>query len=117
MVDILVPIAATTMMVLFVDQVRRLISHAILNGTIRRAMEKHPASTPLLIAKLEQRRPWSEGLVGWIFVAFGVALGLGSLFEDTEARAAGLQVAGVTLTVGIAVLLYVRRLARNTPHT
>ena len=96
-VEILIPIAAFGFFVMIVDQVRRLIGHWVLNGTIRRALEKDPASVPLLIDKLGSRDPMPIGLPGWVLLVTGVLVGvMNALAEqpDTEgwqaAAAAGL---------------------------
>lgn len=106
MIEIVLPISVLAMLVLLVDQIRQLISHAILNGTIRRAIEKDPASLPLLIAKLEQRSRWPGSLAGWIMVVGGVAFTVASFFENGADRDLAIQLGTVSIILGVGVLAY-----------
>lgn len=102
-VAIVVPIAVFVLLFLVVDQFRRLVGQAVLNGTIRKALDKDPASVPLLIEKLETRNPMPISLVGWVFLVLG-ALSLGALgmtgSRDAEEWAGGV----LPLGIGAAIL-------------
>ena len=116
MLDVVLPISVLAMLLLFVDQFRRLISHAILNRTIRRAMEKDPASVPFLIAKLEPRGRWPGALAGWIMLLGGIALAVAAVFEDTTERNEALQLAAILLVVGVGALVCAWFVERATPR-
>ena len=116
MLELLLPIAVLAILLLFVDQLRRLFSHAILNRTIRKAMETDPASAPLLIAKLEPRRPWPDALFGWIMLIGGIALAAAGLFEDANDQGETFQVAAIAGVLGVGVLIYSWFVQRATPN-
>lgn len=63
MVNLILPIGVLAMLLLLVAQVRRLIEMAMLNRTIRRAMELNPENVPVLVEKLELPRT-PDALVG-----------------------------------------------------
>ena len=115
MLDIVLPIAVLAILLLFVDQLRRLISHAILNRTIRKAMELDPASVSLLVAKLEPRSRWPDALAGWIMLIGGIALAVAGAFEGPKARAETFEVAAVIAIVGLGILAYSWFIERTTP--
>jgi len=115
MLEVVLPLAVLGILLLFVDQIRRLISHAILNRTIRRAMETDPASARLLIAKLEPRHRWPDALAGWIILLAGTALAVAAAFEDGTARAETFQVAAVAIVLGVGILGYSWFVNRSTP--
>lgn len=115
MLDVVLPIAVLAILLLFVDQLRRLISHAIVNGTIRQALKSDPASVPLLVAKLENGRHLPGTLVGWVMIAGASALAVAALFESTEESRATFEVAAIAGVVGIFILGYVRWVERTAP--
>jgi len=106
MLEVVLPVSVLAIMLMFVDQIRRLVAHAILNSTIRKAMEKDPASVPLLVNKLELRRRASDGLIGVILLLGGLALGVAGLFETADDRLATFQVASIAAVIGTGVLIY-----------
>jgi hypothetical protein len=106
--EIFAPLGAFFMIAVVVALITRLIATAMLNKTIREALRSHPESVPLLVAKLEARQPWADSLLGWIFLAFSVAIVGLALFEEPYARTRMLQAAVVPVVVGLTVLLYVR---------
>jgi len=114
MLELVLPVAVLAMMLIFVDQVRQLISHAILNRTIRKAMDIDPASAPLLIAKLELRRRWPDVLAGWVLLVGGVALAVAALFETPSDQSETLQVAAFLAILGAGVLIYTWFVHRKT---
>ena len=107
-VELLVPIAAFVMIVVTLSLFTGLISTAILNKTIREGMRSHPESVPALIAKLDERQPWADALLGWIMLAAAAGLVLLSLFEDYDERREMMQAAVIPVVIGVTVLLYVR---------
>lgn len=115
MVEIVIPIAVLAMLLLFVAQIRRLISHAILNRTIRKALELDPASAHLLIEKLEPRPRLPDGLVGWIILVGSVALAMAGLFEAAGGRQDMFQVAAIGTAIGAGILIYAWWVERSTP--
>ena len=106
MYELVETISVLAILLLFIDQIRQLISHAILNGTIRRAIEKDPASLPLLIAKLEPRSRWPGSLAGWIMVVGGVAFAVAAFFENGTDRDDAIQLGTVSIILGVGVLAY-----------
>jgi quinol-cytochrome oxidoreductase complex cytochrome b subunit len=109
MVELFVPIAAFMTMAVMVGLITRLIATGMLNRTIREAMRSDPGSVPLLAQRLEARQPWADSLLGWIFLAFALALlVLGLLEADPERRPDMLKSAVIPAIVGAAVLLYIR---------
>ncbi|MEA3031057.1 MAG: hypothetical protein QOG13_2382 [Sphingomonadales bacterium] len=105
-VAMFVPFGVFAMITISVTLVCRLIATASLNKTIREALRSDPGSVPVLAARLEARQPWADSLLGWIFLAFAVALvGIG-LFERGDDQRAIFQAAVVPVVVGITVLLY-----------
>ena len=109
MVELFVPIAAFMMIVLVVSLTTRLIATGMLNRTIREAMRSDPGSIPLLAERLDARQPWGDALLGWIFIAFAVALLLlGALETDPERQSDMMRASVVPTIVGITILLYTR---------
>ncbi|HEX8533459.1 MAG TPA: hypothetical protein VF662_04770 [Allosphingosinicella sp.] len=109
MVELFVPIAAFMMIVLVVSLTTRLIATGMLNRTIREAMRSDPGSIPLLAERLDSRQPWGDALLGWIFIAFAVALLLlGALETDPERQSDMMRASVVPIIVGITILLYTR---------
>jgi drug/metabolite transporter (DMT)-like permease len=106
MYELVETISVLAILLLFIDQIRQLISHTILNGTIRRAIEKDPASLPLLIAKLEPRSRWPGSLAGWIMVVGGVAFAVAAFFENGADRDDAIQLGTVSIVLGVGVLAY-----------
>jgi hypothetical protein len=105
-IALLVPFGVFAMITVTVALVCRLLATASLNKTIREALRSDPGSVPVLAARLEARQPWADALLGWIFLAFAVALvGIG-LFEEGDDRREIFQAAVVPVVVGITVLIY-----------
>ncbi|WP_199038984.1 hypothetical protein [Sphingomonas mollis] len=102
-------------MLLFAVQVRKLISHMILHGTVRRALKTDPESARLLIAKLEPESRLSAGLLGWIMVVAGAAIGIATAFGPADERSGNWQIAAVSVIVGAGVLAYLWWARRNSP--
>ena len=115
MVELFVPLGLFFMIAVSVALLTRLIATAMLNKTIREALRTDPGSVPLLAQKLEARQPWADALLGWIFLAFAVALGLLALFEEGGDRQEMLKAAAVAVVVGATVLLYVHFARPRTP--
>ncbi|MCU6454729.1 hypothetical protein LPN01_11640 [Sphingomonas sp. A2-49] len=101
---------------MIVAQVRRLIAHAILNRTIRKALVVDPLSARLLIEKIEPRPRWPDALAGWIAVLAGVAIGVAGVLSAAAERAEALQLAAVSLALGVAILSYAWWVERATPR-
>ena len=107
MVEIFVPMAGMLMLVSMLALVTRAIAAVALNRTIREALRTDPGSVPILAERLEPRPLWGDYLLGWIFVAFTVALILLAITDrDPEARSDMLRSAIVPAIVGITVLAY-----------
>lgn len=117
MVELFVPIAAIMGFTVMVSLFLRLIATAMLNRTIREAMRSDPGSVPSLVQKLDARQPWADSLLGWILLAFALALLVLALMEgDAEVRTDMLKAVVVPTIVGAVVLLYTRVAARQAPH-
>src|SRR5690349_18699512 len=116
MLEVILPIAILALMLVFVDQMRRLLAHAILNGTIRKAIEKDPASVPLLVGQLEQGRSSAGMLVGVILLVGGVALGVAGLFEESGERIDVFQIAAIAAVLGAGAITYKLVQGRNKPR-
>lgn len=115
MVEIVLPVTVLAMLLVFVAQIRRLVSHAILNRTIRKALDCDPVSARLLIGKLEPRPRWPDGLVGWIIVVASVALAMAGLFATADERQNIFQIAVIGVAIGAGILLYAWWVERSTP--
>ena len=111
--EIFVPLGLFFMLAVVAHFVARLIATAMLNKTIREALKSHPESVPLLAAKLEARQPWADALLGWIFLAFAVAIAGLALFEDNHVRLRMLQAAVIPVVVGLTVLIYCQLAGRG----
>ena len=111
MVQLFVPMAAFAMVVVSLGLVTRLIATAMLNRTIREAIRSDAGSVPLLVEKLEQRQPWADELLGWIFLAFALGMVLLGMFENADDRREIFQAAIIPVLVGVTVLLYCRLMA------
>ena len=107
MVEIFVPMAGMLMLVAMLALVTRVVAAVSLNRTIREALRTDPGSVPILAERLEARPLWGDYLLGWIFIAFTVALILLALTDrDADVRADMLRSAIVPAIVGITVLGY-----------
>lgn len=106
--EVFIPLGLFAMITVSVALVCRLIATASLNKTIREALRSDPGSVPVLTGRLEARQPWADALLGWIFLAFAVAIGALALFEEGERQREMLQAAVVPAVVGLTVLIYVR---------
>lgn len=115
MSDVVLPLGVLAILLMVVAHVRRLVAHAILNRTIRKALEIDPPSARLLIAKLEPRPRWPDGLAGWIMLVAGVAIGAAGIFAPHEERTDIVQIATVSLVTGAGILLYAWWVERSTP--
>lgn len=109
--EIFAPLGAFVMITVVISFITRLIATAILNRTIREAIRSDPASVPLLAAKLEQRQPWADELLGWIMIAFAAGIVLIGLFEQDYDRSELFQSAIIPAIVGVVVLVYCRLMA------
>lgn len=116
MLDAVIPLGVLALMLMFVAQVRRLLSHAILNRTIRKALEVDPPSAHLLIEKIDPRPRWPDALAGWIMVVAGLALGAVAIFAAATERAEALQFAAISVVVGGGILFYAWWVERATPR-
>ena len=113
--EFLVPLGLFFMITVSVALLTRLIATGMLNRTIREALRSDPGSVPKLADKLEARQPWADALLGWIFLAFAVALvGLG-LFEEGDGRQEIFKAAVVPVVVGVTVLVYCYLARPRTP--
>lgn len=108
LMETVVPLGAFAMLTISVALLTRLIATGMLNRTIREALRGDPGNVKLLADKLEQRQPWADALLGWIFLALAVAIVLLALFEHGEERMDMFQVAVVPLIIGVTVIAYVR---------
>ena len=115
--EVFVPLGAFVMIVVSVSLLTRLIATAMLNRTIREALRSDPGSVPLLADKLEQRQPWADELLGWIMLAFAVAIVLLGLFEDHYEQRDMFQAAIIPAVIGLVVLAYCRLMATRTRPT
>jgi hypothetical protein len=115
MVEVVVPLGVLAILLMFAAQVRRLISHAILDRTIRKALEVDPPSAHLLIEKLEPRARWPDGLSGWIMVVAGFAFGVAGLIVQTDEHTDVLQIAIISIVTGVGILVYAWWVERSTP--
>jgi hypothetical protein len=113
--EILIPLGLFFMITMSVALLTRLVATAMLNKTIREALRSDPGSVPMLADKLEARQPWADSLLGWIFLAFAVALAGLAFFEDGDERLALLKATVVPVVIGVTVLLYVRFAQPRTP--
>jgi hypothetical protein len=105
--EVFVPMAGMLMIVSMVALATRVIAAASLNRTIREALRSDPGSVPILAERLEARPLWGDYLLGWILIAFTVALVLLGLTDrDAEARSDMLRGAIVPAIVGATVLVY-----------
>jgi hypothetical protein len=111
--EIFAPLGAFFMVAVVVAFITRLIATAMLNKTIREALKSHPESVPLLASRLEARQPWADALLGWIFLAFAVAIVGLALFEDPYDRTQMLKAAVIPVVVGLTVLLYCQIAGRD----
>jgi hypothetical protein len=107
-VELFIPLGLFFMITVSVALLLRLFATAMLHKTIREAMRSDPGSVPMLAGKLEARQPWADALLGWIFLAFAVALVGLALFEEVDDRREMFQMAVVPVVIGLTILLYVR---------
>ncbi|MFA9199693.1 MAG: hypothetical protein ACEQR8_00695 [Cypionkella sp.] len=115
MVELFVPLGGMAMLAVIVALVTRLIGTGLLHGTIRRALRDNPDAVPRLVEQLDRSQPWADALLGWIFIAFAVALVVLGLTEpDGDDRSELLRAALLPAIVGVFVLAFVR-FARKTP--
>jgi hypothetical protein len=116
MAELFVPISAMAMFAVIIGLITRLIATGMHHKTLRQAMRDDPSSVPMLAERLDSRLPWADGLLGWIFIAFAVALILLGLTEgDLENRSEALRAAIVPAVIGVFVLAYVRFARKGTP--
>lgn len=116
MLDAVTPLGVLAIMLMFVVQVRRLFAHAILNRTIRKALEIDPSSARLLIDKLDPRPRWPDALAGWIMVVAGFAFGTAGLFSTATERTDALQLSAISVVIGSGILSYAWWVERATPR-
>ncbi|MGQ0558663.1 MAG: hypothetical protein ACT4OE_03630 [Sphingosinicella sp.] len=108
LVELVVPLGAFMMIFLVASAFTRLFESAMLNKTIREALRSDPGSVKPLAARLEARQPWADALLGWVFVALGVALPGLALFEESGEWVDMVRAAFLAFVVGGTTLLYVR---------
>ena len=84
--------------------------------TIRKAIEKDPASVPLLVGQLEQGRSSAGMLVGVILLVGGVALGVAGLFEESGERIDVFQIAAIAAVLGAGAITYKLVQGRDKPR-
>ncbi len=109
MVELFVPIAAFLSFTVICALITGLIATGMLNKTIREAVRSNPESVPLLAQHLEARQRWADTLLGWIFLAFALALlVLGAIEHDPESQSEMFRASVVPIIVGVSVLLYTR---------
>lgn len=106
MVEIIIPLGALAWLAFLFVQLCRLISHATLNRTIRKALDADPASARLLIDKLEPRARTSAGLIGWTTLVGGVAIGAIGVVNPSEAPGDSGPIAVAGIVFGLGLLLY-----------
>ena len=107
MVELFVPMTAMLSFAVIIALITRLIATGMLHRTIREAMRTDPGSVPLLAGRLEARQPWADAMLGWIFIAFAVALALLGVTEpDASDREDMLRGVIVPLIIGVTVLLF-----------
>jgi len=105
--EVFIPIAAILTFAVIVSLITRLIATAMHQRTIREAMRTDPGSVPLLVERLEARQPWADAMLGWIFVAFTVAVVLLAVTDsDPIDRREMLRAAIVPLVIGLTVLAF-----------
>ncbi|MFK3889257.1 hypothetical protein [Sphingomonas sp. NPDC079357] len=102
-------------MSLMFAQVCRLISQAILNRTVRKALDVDPASARLLIEKIEPRARSNAGLIGWVMVVAGIAIGALGIIEKAEDYSDSMPIAAVSVITGMGILLYTWWVGRSVP--
>lgn len=115
MVEIVLPLGALAFMSLMFAQVCRLISQAILNRTVRKALDVDPASARLLIEKIEPRARSNAGLIGWVMVVAGIAIGALGIIEKAEDYSDSMPIAAVSVITGMGILLYTWWVGRSIP--
>ncbi len=115
MVEIVLPLGALAFMSLMFAQVCRLISQAILNRTVRKALDVDPASARLLIEKIEPRARSNAGLIGWVMVVAGIAIGALGIIEKAEDYSDSMPIAAVSVITGMGILLYTWWVGRSVP--
>lgn len=109
MVELFVPLGGMVMLAVMLALITRLIATGLHHGTIRRAMRDSPEAVPLLVDRLEERLPWADALLGWLLIAFALALVVLGVTEPEEAeRTEMLRAAIIPTILGVVVLLFVR---------
>ncbi|MGZ3171704.1 MAG: hypothetical protein ACXWJC_01310 [Croceibacterium sp.] len=106
--ELVVLVLSFGFMIAVVDQIRRLIGHAILNRTIRIAPEKDPASAPALIAKLDGRNPIPIALPGVVTLALGLVFGVAAVYSGEREFEAWMLI-GALIVIGGVILGWDRR--------
>ena len=113
--EVFVPLALFFMITVSVGLLCRLVATGMLHRSIREGLRSNSAHVPQLVDKLEARQPWADALLGWIFLAFAVALVGLALFEDPDDRIELFKAAVIPVVVGVTVLLYVQFARPKTP--
>lgn len=113
--EIFVPLGAFLMIIVVIGLITRLFATFMLNRTIREALRSDPGSVPLLAARLEQRQPWADELLGWILLAFAAGIVLIGLLGQDYDRREIFQAAIIPALIGIVVLVYCRLMAPKAP--
>ena len=112
--ELFVPIAVFMSMTVMLSLITRLIATGMLNRTIREALRSDPGSVPVLAGRLEARQPWADSLLGWIFLAFALALLVFGLMEPDEDRRGDLLRAVVLPAIVGATIFAYTHFARRT---
>ena len=106
--EMVVMVALFAALALSFVYVLRLINTAILHKTVRRAVDRDPASAEGLLHQLAQPRPTSgDDRLAVILVAVGIAMAAGSVIaiDDTAPLRVGIAASLFPLLVGAALWL------------
>ena len=107
MVELFVPLGLFVMITVCVSFVTRLIATGSLHKTLREAIRSDPASVPILAARLDERQPWADALLGWLFLTFAVVLAALAFFEYEPERTRMLKAAVIPAVLGVVTLVYI----------
>lgn len=109
MESIAVIIIVFSTLILLFDQFRGLFSHFILNRTISKALDKAPETVPLLIAKLEERRPWPVSPIGWVALVFGLIIAAAAVVSGENLSVEIVALCAGPILVGTTIIFAHRR--------
>ena len=72
----------------------------------------------MLVQRLEARQPWADAMLGWVFIAFTIAIVLLAVTDsDPSDRREMLRAAIVPLIVGVTVLAFTHFAGRRAAGT